>query len=261
MNQRRAPPERKNCTVSCDHVRTSISRITERTQTYGSIGTHQEQAPGYPYMSPFSHRATITVGATLLTACLTRSNPRQSFAIRTHVGRTHKFQVVAVEGVQGRAGERAHEEVGTFHEEVHQGFNVTRSQCFISVCNSFIYGTPSTVLVISTSFRMGHLHHDNAQHSNLFINKQHNLRTQPCGWERRPRHERPTTHTPLQKNCPRKKAATIQPSKAGCQKPRRKTPNSANKNKNTTPYIAQAPPAYTHKATSTTTAVDIGVVP
>ena len=154
MNQRRAPPERKNCTVSCDHVRTSISRFTERTQTYGSIGTHQEQAPGYPYMLPFSHRATITVGATLLPACLTRSNPRQSFAIRTHAGRTHKFQVVAVEDVQGRAGEKVHEEVGTFHEEVPQGFNVTRSQYFISVSNSFIYGTPSTSLVHSTSFRL-----------------------------------------------------------------------------------------------------------
>ena len=156
-------------------------------------------------MLPFSHRATITVGATLLPACLTRSNPRQSFAIRTHAGRTHKFQVVAVEDVQGRAGEKVHEEVGTLHEEVPQGFNVTRSQYFFSVSNSFIYGTPSTSLLHSTSFRMGHLHHDNAQHSNLFINKTHNLRTQPCGWERHPRHERPTRHTPLQKNCPARK--------------------------------------------------------
>ena len=64
-----------------------ISRFTERTQTCGSIGTHQEQAPGYPYMLPLGHRATITVGATLPPACLTRSNPRLEFVIRSHARR------------------------------------------------------------------------------------------------------------------------------------------------------------------------------
>ena len=44
----------------CDSFELPISRLTERTQTCGSIGTHQEQAPGYPYMLPFGHRATIT---------------------------------------------------------------------------------------------------------------------------------------------------------------------------------------------------------
>ena len=150
-------------------------------------------------------------------------------------GGTHKFQVEAVEDVQGRAVEKVQEEVETFHEEVPQGFNVTCSQYFFSVSKSFISGTPSTSLVHSTSFRMGHLHHDNARHNNLFTNKTHNLRTEPCGWEWGPRHERPTTHTPLQKNCHRKKTATIQPSKAGCQKPK------AN-NKNTTPCIAHGRP-------------------
>ena len=45
-------------------------------------------------------------------------------------GATHKFQVLAVEDIQGRAVEKVHEEVGTFHEEMPQGSNVTCSQYF-----------------------------------------------------------------------------------------------------------------------------------
>ena len=41
-------------------------KFTKRTQTYGSKGTHQEQALGNPYMLPLRRRATITAGATLL---------------------------------------------------------------------------------------------------------------------------------------------------------------------------------------------------
>ena len=116
MNQRTASPERKNCTVSpratpCEHVRTSISRIIERTQSYGSIGTHQEQAPGYPtcyrsvteqqslLMRPFSLHASH--GATR----------GRVFPFARMQGGTHKFQVLAVEDVQGRAVEKVHKEV------------------------------------------------------------------------------------------------------------------------------------------------------
>ena len=59
---------------------------------------------------------------------------------------THKFQVVAVEDVQRRAVENVQEEVETSYEEVPWGSNVTCSQYFFSVSNSFIYGTPSTSL-------------------------------------------------------------------------------------------------------------------
>ena len=190
-------------------------------------------------MLPLGHRATITVGATLFSLHASHgATLGLSFAIRFACREgTHKFQVVAVEDVQGRAVENVQEEVETFHEEVPQGFNVTCSQYFFSVTKSFISGTPSTSLVHNTSFRMG------LSITTFSSIKHNNPRTQPCGWEVGPRDTNAQRHTPpLQKNCHRKKAATIQPSKAGMPKAEKRN------HKNTTPCIAHGRPAYTKKA-------------
>ena len=59
-------------------------------------------------------------------------------------GGTHKFRVVAVEHVQGRAVEKVHEEVETFHEEVPQGSNVTCSQYFFRLATVSFMGLISS---------------------------------------------------------------------------------------------------------------------
>ena len=112
-------------------------------QTYGSVGTHQEKAPGYPYISLFRRRATITVGATFPPAYLTRKQPSarvcHSHAVQ---GGSRKCQIVLAEDVQERTEETIHDEVRTVQEEVHEGSNVTCSQ-YVSVSNCFIHRTHS----------------------------------------------------------------------------------------------------------------------
>ena len=86
----------------------------------------------------------------------------------------------------------------------------------------------------------------------------------PTPWKRMaPRHERPTTHIPLKKNCAARKQRQFNLARRDA-----KTSKSETAEKNGPPppadkkttYIAHEDPAYTHKATSTTTAIDIGVV-
>ena len=60
-------------------------------------------------------------------------------------------------------------------------------------------------------------HHENALLCELFINGTRKLRTQLHGSAWHSRHERPTTHIPAKEELPRMKAATIHPSKEGCQ--------------------------------------------
>ena len=146
VNQSRAPPERKNCTVApratpCEHVRTSDVSITERTQTYGSTGTHQEQAPGYLYMLPFGHGATITVGVTLLPACLTRSNPRQSFAIRTHAGRDSKISCPGRGRYSGSRGRESPRRGRDISRRSASGVQRHLFTVLFFVSSSLIYGT------------------------------------------------------------------------------------------------------------------------
>ena len=88
-------------------------------------------------------------------------------------------------------------------------------------------------------------HHENDLLSNLFVNG---------------------THNPAQEELHRKKAATIQPSKAGCQNPQKarqtkKTALVPTRKKGKPHHSAQAPPAYTHKATSTTWLVTSALYP
>ena len=120
-------------------------------------------------------------------------------------GGGRKFKVVAVEGVQGCAVEKVHEEVETCHEEVPRRSHVT--------CSQYFFGKQQFHLWDS-------LHHDNTLLSDLFNNGTHNLQTQPCGSERRPRHERPTTHTHTHS-----RRTASQESGDGKPKPRRKTAN------------------------------------
>ena len=78
--------------------------------------------------------------------------------------------------------------------------------------------------------------------------------------------KRPQHTSPLKKNCSARKrrqfnragrdAKTAQSEAAE----KKTSPPSPHADKNKPPYSAQAPTTYTHKATSTTSAIDVGVV-
>ena len=97
-------------------------------------------------------------------------------------------------------------------------------------------------------------HHENALSSDLVINETPKLRTQPMrAWHSR--NERLTPHIPAQ-NCPRKKAVTIQPSKAGCQHSlkgdgKKKKQSSSCATKKTTPPQKKQPSSCSTKKKTT----------
>ena len=67
-------------------------------------------------------------------------------------------------------------------------------------------------------------HDENTLFSDLVINVTPKLRTEPHASARHSRNERLTPNTPLKQNCTRKKAATSQPSKAGCHNSQKELP-------------------------------------
>ena len=115
-----------------------------------------------------------------------------------------------------------------------------------------------------TNVRQTHFVTKNTLQSHLFSMEHTIFDTQPCRSAGHSRHERPTTHILAPEELSRKTAATIHPSMAGCPSPKVRQPTKIEpttiKKKNTRPNRAQAPPACTHKATSTTSSIHTLVV-